>query len=293
MLRKISLIAGFVLCIELIFIIPVFAGGWAVVTLDHLPTQVVAGEPVEIGFMLRGHGVTPITGDGLSVEGVHLDSGERLSITAQPGKADGHYLAELVFPLPGAWEWGISMGSYTTIQPMPNLMVLPATSAPQTTSFALFNTFPLPFWMLLGLSLTISTALLLRRKSTWGAMALLIVMLAVGGIAIMSSSAFVSDTGSSTEGIAAGDGQFLAATGMDLFVAKGCVICHTHSDIPDRYVAFQTNVGPNLTSYSATQTFLRLWLSDPTGVKPKTQMPNLELSDAEIEALISFLNGES
>lgn len=148
-------------------------------------------------------------------------------------------------------------------------------------------------YKLLGLSLTISTVLLLRRRSTWGAMTLVIVMLAVGGIAIISSAAHGSETGSSSEGFVASDGQSLAASGSALFVAKGCVICHTHSDIPDRYVAFQTKVGPNLTSYSAAPTFLRLWLSDPVGVKPKTQMPTLELSDAEIEALVSFLIGES
>ena len=148
-------------------------------------------------------------------------------------------------------------------------------------------------YKLLGLSLTISTVLLLRRRSTWGAMTLVIVMLAVGGIAIVSSAAHGSDTGSSSEGFVSSDGQSLAASGSALFVAKGRVICHTHSDIPDRYVAFQTKVGPNLTSYSAAPTFLRLWLSDPVGVKPKTQMPTLELSDAEIEALVSFLIGES
>jgi mono/diheme cytochrome c family protein len=290
MLGKISIIAGFVLLFKLILVIPAFAGGWAVVTLDHLPTQVVAGEPVEIGFMLRGHGVTPVTGAGLSVEAVHLDSGENLSISAQPGKAEGHYLAELVFPLPGAWEWGISMGPYTAIQPMPNLMVLTSAPASQVNSIAFSNFFPPAFWLLLGLSLAIPIVLLLRRKSTLGPVILVIAVLAVGGIAFMSLAAPTNDTGGSSAAFAAGEGRSLVASGANLFVAKGCVICHTHSDIPDRYVAFQTNVGPNLTSYSAAPTFLRLWLSDPVGVKPKTQMPNLELSDAEIEALILFLN---
>jgi cytochrome c oxidase subunit II len=85
----------------------------------------------------------------------------------------------------------------------------------------------------------------------------------------------------------------MVASGADLFVAKGCVICHSHGDIPAKYVDFQTGVGPNLTNYSAAPTFLELWLSDPAGIKPKTQMPNLELSEAEIGALITFLNAES
>jgi hypothetical protein len=226
--QKITLIAGLVLLFGLIFMIPVFAGGWAVVTLDHLPEQVVAGEPVEIGFMLRGHGVTPVTAEGLAVEAKHLESGERLSISAQPGKAEGHYWAELVFPLSGAWEWGISMGPYSGTQPMPTLMVLAAAPATQANSIALFNTFPTLFWLLLGLSLAISTVLLLRRRTIWGAGMLVIAVLAVGGIAFMSLAASASEAGSSSERFAADDVRSLAASGANLFVAKGCVICHTH-----------------------------------------------------------------
>ena len=34
---------------------------------------------------------------------------------------------------------------------------------------------------------------------------------------------------------------------------------------------------------------IRTWLADPASVKPRTQMPNLELSILEIEALAAFL----
>jgi hypothetical protein len=36
--------------------------------------------------------------------------------------------------------------------------------------------------------------------------------------------------------------------------------------------------------------FLRSWLKDPRAVRPNTQMPDLGLKQAEIEALIAFLN---
>ena len=36
--------------LALVLAIPVLAGGWAVITLDELPTNVAAGEPVKIGF---------------------------------------------------------------------------------------------------------------------------------------------------------------------------------------------------------------------------------------------------
>lgn len=35
--------------------------------------------------------------------------------------------------------------------------------------------------------------------------------------------------------------------------------------------------------------FLRRWLSDPSAVKPGTDMPTLGLQPAEIDALIAFL----
>ncbi len=47
---------------------------------------------------------------------------------------------------------------------------------------------------------------------------------------------------------------------------------------------------PNLTSYANDPDFLRRWLRDPAAVKPRTTMPNLDLSDAELADLIAFLN---
>jgi cytochrome c1 len=48
-------------------------------------------------------------------------------------------------------------------------------------------------------------------------------------------------------------------------------------------------MGPNLTNYPTTAEYLRVWLKDPATLKPTTQMPNLELKETEIEALIAFL----
>jgi hypothetical protein len=75
-----------------------------------------------------------------------------------------------------------------------------------------------------------------------------------------------------------------------LFVAKGCVTCHVNNRIDNKYVEFSTNIGPNLSQYAASPEFLRMWLKDPAAVRPNTQMPNLELGEAEIEALVAFLS---
>ncbi len=79
--------------------------------------------------------------------------------------------------------------------------------------------------------------------------------------------------------------------GHRLFIAKGCVICHYHGDTyKDR--EFGVDIGPNLTDFTASPEYLRIWLNDPASVKPQTMMPTLKLSDAEIEALIAFINSD-
>jgi len=52
------------------------------------------------------------------------------------------------------------------------------------------------------------------------------------------------------------------------------------------------DIGPNLSNFSADPEYLRGWLRNPASVKPKTEMPALQLSDSEIDALIAFLNAE-
>ena len=81
-----------------------------------------------------------------------------------------------------------------------------------------------------------------------------------------------------------------AAYGRALFQAKGCVGCHQHSEVnPGSGVV----VGPVVSSRSYDPDFLRSWLKDPAAVRPGTQMPNLRLSELEIEALIAFLVAEN
>jgi cytochrome c oxidase subunit 2 len=82
-----------------------------------------------------------------------------------------------------------------------------------------------------------------------------------------------------------------AAQGRALFRDKGCVTCHINSRVEggSEPVYFGFNA-PNLTDYTNDPDFLRRWLSDPSAVRPGTDMPNLRLSQTEIENLIAFLN---
>jgi mono/diheme cytochrome c family protein len=82
-----------------------------------------------------------------------------------------------------------------------------------------------------------------------------------------------------------------AARGQALFVAKGCVTCHLHRDVSG---SGMVAVGPELTGRRWPAEYLQRFLKDPS-IGPQygnSRMPNLNLKDAEVAALIAFLNGE-
>lgn len=79
----------------------------------------------------------------------------------------------------------------------------------------------------------------------------------------------------------------LASEGAALFQAKGCLTCHRHDAFSN--IEFSTEIGPNLTYYEPDPEFVRDWLRDPAAIRPNTAMPNLNLSEEEIEALVVFL----
>jgi cytochrome c oxidase subunit 2 len=84
------------------------------------------------------------------------------------------------------------------------------------------------------------------------------------------------------------------AAGLQTFEQKGCAGCHTIQGISDG------NVGPNLTHLASRETIagsvlentpadLRNWLHDPPAIKPGSIMPNLGLSDQELDSLVAYL----
>lgn len=82
--------------------------------------------------------------------------------------------------------------------------------------------------------------------------------------------------------------------GRELFIAKGCITCHRHKAAG---ASGSYEVGPDLTMIESvpydnlpnSEDFLRKWLKDPGAIKPSTAMPNLGLTDEEIEELLAFL----
>lgn len=87
------------------------AGGWAVTTLDAMPTP-IPGQPVDVGFTIRQHGVTPIDiADGVAIEVVAVD-GTVQRFPAERQGVLGHYVASVVFPTSGEFNWSVIQGSF-------------------------------------------------------------------------------------------------------------------------------------------------------------------------------------
>ncbi|GIW06550.1 MAG: cytochrome c oxidase subunit II [Dehalococcoidia bacterium] len=89
----------------------------------------------------------------------------------------------------------------------------------------------------------------------------------------------------------------LARQGQALFESKTCANCHA---IDGR--AQRPNVGPNLAQLARRETIgggviantpenLARWLANPGSIKPGSLMPDLNLTQQEVAALVAFLDG--
>jgi cytochrome c oxidase subunit 2 len=87
------------------------------------------------------------------------------------------------------------------------------------------------------------------------------------------------------------------ASGLQLFVQKGCADCHEI-----RGTEARAHVGPDLTHVASRMTLaagtvpndrahLREWIRDPQELKPGTKMPELPLSRDDVDALVAYLEG--
>jgi len=84
------------------------------------------------------------------------------------------------------------------------------------------------------------------------------------------------------------------ARGKALFVNKGCSTCHNHavtnSEVPGTGMAYSVGA-PDLTEHAPRldSAYLHQWLTDPASFRPSTVMPDLDLTQNEIDDLVAFL----
>jgi cytochrome c oxidase subunit 2 len=88
-----------------------------------------------------------------------------------------------------------------------------------------------------------------------------------------------------------------AEHGRELFTSMPCAGCHTI-----RGTMAAGRLGPDLTHVGSRETLAALtipndpgylagWIADPQHYKPGNRMPGLQLDDAELEALVAYLEG--
>lgn len=88
----------------------------------------------------------------------------------------------------------------------------------------------------------------------------------------------------------------LAAKGEKTFLTAGCVACHTIRGNP----VAQSKIGPELTHVASRPRIasnildndpesLRRWIDTPEQVKPGSLMPNLSLSEQQLDELVAYL----
>ena len=105
---------------------PVAAKGPVSATLDEMPPQGSAGEPVEIGFTLLMAGSHPVDWERPSVTATNAATGETVEVQATAQGRPGHYIATLTFPSEGTWNWAIETQEIMVETELQPLAVSPA-----------------------------------------------------------------------------------------------------------------------------------------------------------------------
>jgi cytochrome c2 len=297
MLSRIRTAIGLALLFAIVFAFPAFAGGWAVITLDELPSNVVAGEPLSIGFTVLQHGRTPMT-DLHPTLTAKLSSAETMVFSAEPNGKPGHYVATLTFPKEGSWEWSIQ--AFTMDQPMPVLNVAPSNTASANQPATKIESKPASLTPLLLLRVlafgiaVIGLILAFRRKSRLtGALAGLCLLVGAGTFMTGMTTPKVEVQSKESSEISIESSASQVELGRQLFIAKGCITCHNNDRAADRSEYWTIEMGAtDLSNFSASPEVLFVRLKDPAAAKSDTKMPNLGLKKTEIEALVAFINSK-
>jgi mono/diheme cytochrome c family protein len=98
----------------------IVAGGWAVVTVENPPAELLVGKAMSLTFTVRQHGATPL--DGLAPSITATSGQDRLGAAGRPNGRPGQYVATVTLPRPGSWvitiDSGFGSGSRLTLLPL-------------------------------------------------------------------------------------------------------------------------------------------------------------------------------
>lgn len=87
---------------------PVSFGGWATITVEKVPDKVNTGQSLDLVFVVKQHGKTPLSGLKPTVE--VKGAGAVTTVAATPGKDKGQYKATVVLAQAGSYFITIHSG---------------------------------------------------------------------------------------------------------------------------------------------------------------------------------------
>jgi hypothetical protein len=108
-MRKLLILAGFA---ALLAVPAAQAGGWATVRMAPPPAGIEADETWTAQLTVLRHGVTPTNGATPSIT-IRGASGSQ-TFRAKPAGTAGTYVAHVVFPTAGSWDYEVSDGLAAT-----------------------------------------------------------------------------------------------------------------------------------------------------------------------------------
>jgi NAD(P)-dependent dehydrogenase (short-subunit alcohol dehydrogenase family) len=109
-----------------------------IVTLDHPPRDLQTGVPFSLGFTVHGAAAAK------PLVTARNAAGEAVVVAAQPEKEPGHFVALLILPSAGQWEWDIRpFGVEGAPVAMSPLQVTDPGAAPATPE-------AIGFWLMMG-----------------------------------------------------------------------------------------------------------------------------------------------
>jgi hypothetical protein len=150
----------------LLLALPAAAGGWASATMDSGPIDPTAGTPVEIGFVLKQHGETPISWEMVTFTSTNTESGEQVSVEALPKGPVGHYVATVTFPSAGTWRSSLALRDLLLQQTSFPVITVRAVGAPTPSTPSAIPTELIVAALALAVGLGLAGSLVLRRRET-------------------------------------------------------------------------------------------------------------------------------
>ena len=231
----------------------------------------------------------------------NLDKDAQFVVNAEPEGEPGHYTATLNFPKEGEWQWSIQ--AFSMDQTMPILSVAPAAAGATASESSVTKVqpslpaiSPLTWVSIVALVMGALGTVIAFRSRNRQVVGFTVVTLLAGVTLLIAgagrASAVEAQTNSVPDAVAASS-VAQVEYGRQLFISKGCITCHYNSKAGSSSEYWTIEIGaPDLSNFSANPEVIFLRLKDPSSVKSDTKMPQLNLKEFEIEALVAFINSK-